>query len=498
MRVNPDLTLNPIHDNIVKVVLPSQIESFKTTFQILFIQINSNQNLMKALRNFLFLAILASAFVFVGCDDDCDVTCSEGEVLSVDCECITVTSESCPGVTCPDGEVVDNSTCECIEVAVETEVRVTTNISSDVTWTADKCYILGGRITVLDGATLTIEAGTVVKGEAGTGVNSTALLVARGGKLNANGTSDAPIIFTSVADEITPTQVASGDFTSPNLDPTTRGLWGGVIILGNAPISAQNDNDIDVASLAIEGIPTSDSNGLYGGDNSADDSGTITYISIRHGGTNIGAGNEINGLTLGGVGSGTTISNVEVVGNADDGIEWFGGTVSVSNVVVWNSFDDALDTDQAWNGTCENFIVVTPRTGSAMELDGPEGTLTQGPNQFNNGVIYVGSDIDHIVDWDGSTNTGISNLYVFGIDPEYKATADLDPIESFGGDGSGTTSNWEATLPSGTTITEIFTDGSDAIVTTVSENANSVGPDASAFGWTWAGQASDGLQALGL
>ena len=149
-------------------------------------------------------------------------------------------------------------------------------------------------------------------------------MIARGGKLFANGTADAPIIFTSVADEIMP-----GQKVSPNLDPNLDGLWGGLIILGNAPISAASD------VVQIEGIPPSDANGLYGGSDATDNSGAITYISIRHGGANIGEGNEINGLTLGGVGNGTTISNVEVVGNQDDGIEFFGGTVNVSNALVW-------------------------------------------------------------------------------------------------------------------------------------------------------------------
>src|SRR5690606_32916015 len=185
-----------------------------------------------------------------------------------------------------------------------TEVRITQNISSNTKWTNDKVYVLGGRITVTAGATLTIEPGTVIKGEAGTGANATCLLVARDAKLMAEGTADLPIIFTSVADEITPQDIQNGNFASPNLDPAdNNGLWGGLIILGRAKISAS------AAEVQIEGIPTSDQNGLYGGDNDGDNSGVIKYISIRHGGANIGNGNEINGLTLGGVGSGTLIEN---------------------------------------------------------------------------------------------------------------------------------------------------------------------------------------------
>ena len=143
-----------------------------------------------------------------------------------------------------------------------------------------------------------------------------------------------------------------------------------MIVLGNAPISA------DAASVQIEGIPPSDQNGFYGGSDAADNSGSIKYISIRHGGANIGEGNEINGLTLGGVGSGTTIENIEIVSNQDDGIEWFGGAVSVKNVVVWNTGDDAIDTDQAWSGTLDNFAIVNPGD-ECFELDGGEGNFNE-------------------------------------------------------------------------------------------------------------------------
>jgi hypothetical protein len=173
---------------------------------------------------------------------------------------------------------------------------IKTNITENTTWYADTVYQLGGRIAVVDGVTLTIEPGTIIKGEAGTGANATALLIARGGKLMAEGTASMPIIFTSVADEIIPADILAGNFASPNLDPTVNGLWGGVIILGRAPISASNTNG-DVDEVQIEGIPTSDPNGLYGGINTHDNSGVLSYISIRHGGANIGSGNEINGLT---------------------------------------------------------------------------------------------------------------------------------------------------------------------------------------------------------
>lgn len=289
---------------------------------------------------------------------------------------------------------------------------VTSNITSNTIWYSDTVYQLGGRITVTEGATLTIEPGTVIKGEAGTGANATALLIARGGKIVAEGTPQLPIIFTTVADEITPEQILTGDFKSPNLDPTVNGLWGGVIILGNAKISPKPDASGELLSVQIEGIPTSDANGLYGGNDDSDNSGVLKYVSIRHGGTNIGSGNEINGLTLGGVGTGTVIENIEVVANQDDGVEWFGGKVNATNVVVWNAGDDGLDTDQSWGGTCDNFVIVTA-AGHAFELDGPEGNYSAGHIFKNGNVICSNDDVatQDLINTDANSIVDLENVF---------------------------------------------------------------------------------------
>lgn len=289
---------------------------------------------------------------------------------------------------------------------------VSTNITSNTTWYADTVYQLGGRITVTSGATLTIQPGTVIKGEAGTGSNATALLIARGGKLMAEGTASLPIIFTSVADEITPEQVAAGNFASPNLDPTVNGLWGGLIVLGNAKISPKPGTTGELLEVQIEGIPTSDANGLYGGNDDADNSGVIKYVSVRHGGANIGSGNEINGITFGGVGSGTVVENIEIVANQDDGVEWFGGTVNAKNVVVWNAGDDGLDTDQSWGGTCDNFAVITA-AGHVFELDGPEGDYSAGHIFKNGNVVASNSDVasQDLINTDANSIVDMMDIY---------------------------------------------------------------------------------------
>lgn len=378
-------------------------------------------------------------------------------------------------------------------VSGEAEVVVVRgNITEDTEWESTKVYQLDTRVTVEAGVTLTIQPGTVVKGNEGQAAAATALLIARGATLNAQGTASLPIIFTSVLDPIQPSDIVSGNYASTTSE-TQSGLWGGVLVLGFAPITGEDPiTEVEnQTELQIEGIPTSDPNGLYGGSEPTDNSGTISYISIRHGGTNIGAGNEINGLTLGAVGSGTSISWVEVVANADDGIEWFGGDVDVNGALIWNSFDDAMDTDQDWNGTCSNFIVVTPRTGSAFELDGPEGSNTRGENHvFDDGIVYVGDEADHIVDWDDNTNAALTDIYFFGV-----TSGNIETFE--GGAGAGTSTGWETDVtaadPDGrfTGVTE------GAITYGVAVADRTVGTDVSAFDWTWAGN-SGALAGLGL
>lgn len=372
----------------------------------------------------------------------------------------------------------------------KTEFEVSQNITANTTWKTGNVYILAGRITVTSGATLKIEPGVIIKGQAGTGPNATALVIARGAKIDAQGTAEKPIIFTSVADEIKP-----GQIVSPNMDPDIQGLWGGLLVLGNAPISA------DVQAIQIEGIPPSDQNGLYGGTDAADNSGIIKYISIRHGGSNIGEGNEINGLTLGGVGTGTVIENVEVVANSDDGIEWFGGTVSVKNALVWNSGDDALDTDQSWAGTLDNFIVVCgSNTDHALEIDGPEGSLLAG-HTLTNGTVY-GSSVAEMGDFrDGARGT-FQNIYFYNFpDPAEDGRGDFSisgtKSEDNLANGDLVFNNLQVTLPNGVSLSDVFKGGTDASASSVAKNQNTVGANVSAFSWTWAAQ-SGALSSIGL
>lgn len=371
----------------------------------------------------------------------------------------------------------------------DSNIVISSNITTNTTWETGKTYVLSGRVAVTSGATLTIQPGVIVKGEVGTGANASALVIARGAKINAVGTATQPIIFTTVADEIKPGQIAS-----PNLDPTLEGLWGGLLIMGRARGSFAGD----VQEIQIEGIPASDTNGLYGGTNDADNSGVLKYISIRHGGANIGEGNEINGLTLGGVGSGTVIENVEVVANQDDGIEWFGGTVSVKNALVWNSGDDAVDTDQAWAGTLDNFIVICGvNTDHALEIDGPEGAYNAAHTVKNGSV--KGHPSSEFGDFRAGARGTFENLYFFNFPaPSANNNAGRGDLSLSGdatianfGNGALKFIKLEATLADGVTLQQAFRNGTDVHGATVALKANTVGADKSAFaGWTWAAAAN--------
>ena len=240
---------------------------------------------------------------------------------------------------------------------VTDEIKSITDLgggTGTVTWTSDHRYLLNGFVFVNDGQTLTIEAGTVIRARTGQGSLASALIVARGGKIIAQGEKTNPIIFT-----------VEGDDLKGSVPVEARGLWGGLIILGNATINTVSGEDM------IEGIPISEPRGVYGGYDDDDNSGILEYVSIRHGGTNIGEGNEINGLTLGGVGRQTIIDHVEVISNADDGVEVFGGSVNLSNLAVSFCGDDAFDLDQGYHGKGQFWLGINSLdSDKCMEITG--------------------------------------------------------------------------------------------------------------------------------
>ena len=439
----------------------------------------TNLNLNCKMANFKFIPLITILFLIISCSGDDDPVI----------EYVTVTET----VTETETVVVDPYADSTLEG----------NITSDTTLDASKIWLLKGRVSVVSGSTLTIPAGTILKAASGTGADATTLIIARGAKIIANGTANAPIIMTSVSDNIG----VGGTYPSsgPALGVDTRGLWGGLLILGNAPCSFSGD----VAELQIEGIPTSDVNGLYGGTNPADDSGSVEYLSIRHGGAEIGEGNEINGLTLGGVGSATKINHVEVVANVDDGIEFFGGTVNASNLLVWGQGDDAIDIDQAYAGTIDGaMVILTDASDHGFEVDGPEGSA---PGSFTlKNVTVIGATKacsalgvnGEMADFRKAATGSLSNIlfkdFSGGKDVELDASADAASYTA----GTLTFSNIDIMHPvsdgavcsSVESLNQIFDDKSDestfeadastfAEVVTLQQAGNGV--DSSIFSWTF-------------
>ena len=284
-------------------------------------------------------------------------------------------------------------------LAADTPSGTTVNISNadlaadtDYTWTADKEYLLTDMVFVKPGSRLFIEAGTIVRGDLGNGNDATGLVVARGAQIFAEGTPDRPIIFTSVVDD------PIGTGTSAD-----RGLWGGLVVLGAASTNNATEGGVKLVE-GVNEIASPESLAEYGGTNDEDNSGVIRYVSIRHTGINVGdqAGNEIQGLTLGGVGSGTTIEYVESFASNDDGFEWFGGTVNTKYLVSAFNTDDAFDWDEGFRGKGQFWFSIQDNGsadgfGRAFEFDGATGDENTEPYGMgwvvNSTILGAGTDV---------------------------------------------------------------------------------------------------------
>ena len=247
------------------------------------------------------------------------------------------------------------------------------NLEENFTLNSNTIYNLNASFIVESGATLTIPAGTRI--QAANGGTSVYIAVLKGGKIDVQGTSSNPVFMTS----------ASGN----------PGDWGGLTICGDATTTAGVDAEAEVGGF------------IYGGTNDTDNSGSISYLVIKGTGAQINADSQYNGVSLYGVGSGTTISNVAVINGSDDGFEFFGGTVSASNLYLENNEDDSIDWTEGWNGTVDNAYISHTIAGFSTVFEGDKDNRNP---KFNNitAVSTVGGTALQFKKESGGTITGLS------------------------------------------------------------------------------------------
>lgn len=225
-----------------------------------------------------------------------------------------------------------------------TNVTVNTNITTNTTWTSGNTYLLVGNVAVTSGNTLTIQPGTIIRGDKN---SKGCLIISAGAQIDAQGTVAQPIVFTS------------------NEEPSGNGRgpadWGGVILLGNAKINTPCATCATSPNTNyIEGFATNFPEILYGGNNNNDNSGIMKYCRIEFAGVALSTtpNSEINGLTFGGVGSATQINHIQVSFSGDDSYEWFGGTVDCKNMIAFRGLDDDFDTDFGYSGRVQFGLAV--------------------------------------------------------------------------------------------------------------------------------------------
>ena len=250
-------------------------------------------------------------------------------------------------------------------------------------WTNENEYILDGIVVLEEGGVLNIQAGTVIKGKASPtdlNVKASALIISKGAKIHAIGSQEHPVIFTAEIDDVN---------NESDITYSDRGLWGGLILLGDAPIAAF------APSIPVLSFPDTEPY-RYGGNNATDSSGVLSYVSIRHPGAEALPDEELDGLYLGGVGSRTVINNIEVYAGKDDAITISGGTVNLKYLSVAFNTDESIDWDRGWRGKGQFWLALQDEESNRCgEHDGASPDLE---DPFSKPVVsnvtYIGPGMD--------------------------------------------------------------------------------------------------------
>ncbi|MEJ2533024.1 MAG: hypothetical protein P8Y92_14625, partial [Halioglobus sp.] len=304
-----------------------------------------------------------------------------------------------PEFGCPAG------TTDGDEIAGKPSCVLSGTITSDLTLTRGNYYVLDGKVTVggdnTMSATLTVQSGTTIVGDDATDF----LVISRGSQIVANGTEMAPVVLTALDD-------VEG---AGNLDKV-RGLWGGLVINGNAPINdCPEGAEGGTAACTKEGEANS---GLFGGDQPDDSSGVLNYFIVKYAGSNVDPENQLNGIAFQGVGAGTVVDYVQVHNNLDDGIEFFGGTVSAKHVVLTGHADDSLDWTDGWTGSLQ-YVHIEQGDDSAdngIEADNREGDENAQPrsNPTIANMTIIGNPGERAIRLRRGTGADLYNTLVTG------------------------------------------------------------------------------------
>jgi len=324
----------------------------------------------------------------------------------------------------------------CGDVVKPTEVLSGT-ITVDTVLTADKVWLLDGKVEVDNGAVLTVEPGTTVAGKSGT---NGWLLVHPDSQLNAAGTVADPILFTSEE--------------AVNGEAEAFGQWGGVTLIGNA------GNDQTTAYEVDGTVP--------GTGNDADSSGILTYVTLNNTGVEVVVDQEINGLSLVAVGAGTTIDNITVNRSGDDGIEIWSGTVAFTNIVIDGAQDDSFDTDQGWTGSVDG-LTITNGVKAGIEMSGSTRaiyknvSITLGAANVSEGGIYFKPNDNKAIGgvFENVTITHNGTDAAFGaIHSREKPGSSIDLLSTFTNVVLEGTNPTKFSGPYATTLESLFDNGS--------------------------------------
>lgn len=375
---------------------------------------------------------------------------------------------ACEKDNTPDIVINDNSITNNISGGSEEPGDTTVNLSGvyteNLTLDAEVEYIITGPVLMAAGTTLTIPAGMIIKAEP-VGVNAY-IAIQQGAQINAVGTSTNPIVLTS------------------NAGSPSTGDWGGLVMCGRAPINSTADGSEDTATSEVGGLS-------YGGNTPTDNSGNLQYVRIEYAGGAVDGNAELNGLSVYGVGTGTTIDYVQVYEGSDDGFEFFGGTVNASHLVVVNAEDDSIDWTEGFIGSLTDVYVQHGSShDKAFECDGyntdfsNEGGYFSAPN-ISNVTVIGANDASEAIRLRAGTQGIFTNLIITDFDEGFDLDGDTGDNPTGQGVLDGNLGITDVTFNNVTTKLKNDTGYTFTEADFISGDGNGTGTDISTWGAGW-------------